>query len=260
MSSDPINFPLTGPIDSKDQYLQVHSFETFGTHDGPGIRLVVFVQGCQFRCIYCANPDAMSISGGKMIALDEIVEMADKQKPYFGPNGGVTISGGEPLLQRERLTDLFGRLQERGIHTALDSNGRLLDEAAKNLLDRTDLLLLDVKHIDNEWHRKLTSVPNDKVLEVAAHREATGKPMWLRYVLVPGWTDQPEYLHRLGQHFGDYRTIEKIEIQPFHQLGKHKWAALGMDYQLGHLSPASAHDVAQAEAIFRQYFREVKVN
>jgi pyruvate formate lyase activating enzyme len=247
-------------LENTDQYLRVHSVETFGTHDGPGIRLVIFVQGCQFRCLYCANPDTLPMKGGELISLEEIVQMVEKQRTYFGSQGGVTISGGEPLLQRRALIHVFDQLREMGIHTALDSNGRLLDQAARELLERTDLLLLDVKHIDDEWHRKLTSIPNDKVLEVGAYRESTGLPMWIRYVLVPGWTDQPEHLHGLGQHFEHYRTIEKIEIQPFHQLGKHKWEALGMDYQLGNIQPASAEDVAQAQAIFSQYFREVKVN
>jgi pyruvate formate lyase activating enzyme len=247
-------------LENTDQYLRVHSVETFGTHDGPGIRLVIFVQGCQFRCLYCANPDTLPMKGGELISLEEIVQMVEKQRTYFGSQGGVTISGGEPLLQRRALIHVFDQLREMGIHTALDSNGRLLDQAARELLERTDLLLLDVKHIDDEHHRKLTSIPNDKVLEVGAYRESTGLPMWIRYVLVPGWTDQPEHLHGLGQHFEHYRTIEKIEIQPFHQLGKHKWEALGMDYQLGNIQPASAEDVAQAQAIFSQYFREVKVN
>ena len=242
------------------EFLRVHSIETFGTHDGPGIRLVVFVQGCQFRCLYCANPDTLPTKAGKLITLDEIVKKAENQKPYFSKQGGVTISGGEPLLQREAILQLFEKLRQLGIHTALDSNGRLLDEAAKKLMDTTDLLLLDVKHIDNQWHKRLTSVGNQNVLKVGAYREATGKPMWLRYVLVPGWSDQPEYLHLLGQHFEHYQTIEKIEIQPFHQLGKHKWEALGKEYKLADVPPASPETVAMAKEIFEQYFKEVKVN
>lgn len=240
--------------------LRVHSIETFGTHDGPGIRLVIFVQGCQFRCLYCANPDTLPIKGGSLLTLEEIVRKAENQKPYFGKQGGVTVSGGEPLLQRDVLIHLFKRLQQLGIHTALDSNGRLLDEAVKKLMDHTDLLLLDVKHIDNEWHKKLTSLSNTNVLKVGAYREETGKPMWLRYVLVPGWTDQPENLHQLGQHFQNYKTIEKIEIQPFHQLGKHKWEIMGKHYQLSDVPPAPPETVAMAKEIFEQYFREVKVN
>jgi pyruvate formate lyase activating enzyme len=138
-------------LENTDQYLRVHSVETFGTHDGPGIRLVIFVQGCQFRCLYCANPDTLPMKGGELISLEEIVQMVEKQRTYFGSQGGVTISGGEPLLQRRALIHVFDQLREMGIHTALDSNGRLLDQAARELLERTDLLLLDVKHIDDEY-------------------------------------------------------------------------------------------------------------
>ena len=240
--------------------LKVHSMETFGTHDGPGVRMVVFVQGCQFRCLYCANPDTIPLEGGQEMSIDELVKRAERQKPYFGKRGGVTISGGEPLLQRESLIPLFQKLHEKGIHTALDSNGRLLDRKAKTLLEHTDLLLLDVKHIDSAWHKKLTSLPNENVLQVAEYREASAKPMWLRYVLVPGWTDQPEYLHGLGKHFQHYKSIEKIEIQPFHQLGRHKWEALGKKYLLQGVPPAPAETIAMAREIFEEYFKEVKVN
>ena len=138
--------------------LRIHSLETFGTHDGPGIRMVVFVQGCQFRCLYCQNPDSIDIHGGSLVSIDELVTKALKQKSYFGKQGGVTVSGGEPLLQRTKLIDFFDRLHEQGINTCLDSNGRVLDTHTKELLERTDLLLLDVKHINPEWHKKLTGL------------------------------------------------------------------------------------------------------
>ncbi|AHM58532.1 pyruvate formate-lyase activating enzyme [Flammeovirgaceae bacterium 311] len=240
--------------------LNIHSIETFGTHDGPGIRMVVFVQGCQFHCVYCANPDTIAIKGGSRINIEELVQRAIKQKPYFGKKGGVTVSGGEPLLQRASLIPLFKRLHEEGINTALDSNGRLLDDSTRELLAETDVLLLDVKHINDDWHHKLTTVSNQGTLKVAAYREATGKTMWLRYVLVPGWSDQEEYLHELGAHFRDYRSIEKIEIQPYHKLGVHKWEALGMPYKLEGVEPPSADQIAKTVGIFSQYFREVKVN
>src|SRR5690606_18968 len=140
--------------------LRIHSIETFGTHDGPGIRMVVFVQGCQFRCLYCANPDTMDVGGGKLIEIDELVQKAKSQKSYFGKNGGVTVSGGEPLLQRSILKNLFIQLHENGINTALDSNGRILDDQTRELLEHTDLLLLDVKHFNMEWHKKLTGLSN----------------------------------------------------------------------------------------------------
>lgn len=240
--------------------LRIHSIESFGTHDGPGIRLVVFTQGCQFRCLYCANPDTWDPHGGKDMPIDEIVRLAIAQKPFFGKRGGVTISGGEPTLQRVALLNLFKKLHAEGINTALDSNGRLLNDEVKALFEETDYLLLDVKHIDDDWHHRLTGVSNKSVLEVAGWREQTGKTMWLRYVLVPGWTDQPEYLHALGQHFKDYTSIVKMEIQPYHRLGVHKWEALGMPYELEGVPAPGQEKLQEVKGIFSQYFREVVVN
>ncbi len=245
---------------NEGERLRIHSIETFGTHDGPGIRMVVFVQGCQFRCLYCANPDTMDVTGGKFTGLEEIVKRAVDQKPYFGKSGGVTVSGGEPLLQRRILKQLFIKLHAEGINTALDSNGRLIDQQTKDLLEETDLLLLDVKHFNNDWHRKLTGLSNVNTFKVAKHREESGKPMWLRYVLVPGWSDQEDYLHQLGCYFGGFKTIRKVEILPYHQLGVHKWEALGMDYKLKGVGPPSEEILNKSAAIFREYFEEVQVN
>ena len=240
--------------------LRIHSIESFGTHDGPGIRMVVFVQGCQFRCLYCANPDTMDVKGGHFVEIEELVNRAVKQKPYFRKNGGVTVSGGEPLLQRSILKKLFDRLHEENIHTVLDSNGRLIDQQAKDLLDVTDLLMLDVKHFNNAWHKKLTGLSNTNTFKVAEYRESTGKPMWLRYVLVPGWSDQEEHLHELGQHFKDYQNIERIEVLPYHRLGVHKWEALGMEYKLKNVPPPDAQKLENVASIFKKYFKEVRVN
>jgi pyruvate formate lyase activating enzyme len=240
--------------------LRIHSIESFGTHDGPGIRLVVFTQGCHFRCLYCANPDTWDLHEGREISIDGIVKMAIAQKPFFGRRGGVTISGGEPTLQRISLLSLFKKLHSVGINTALDSNGKMLNEEVKALLEETDYLLLDVKHINNDWHHRLTSVSNESVLAVAAYREQTAKTMWLRYVLVPGWSDQPEYLHELGEHFKNYKSIEKLEIQPYHKLGVHKWEALGKQYELDKVSTPSVEQIARATEIFKKYFKNVVVN
>jgi pyruvate formate lyase activating enzyme len=240
--------------------LRIHSIESFGTHDGPGIRLVVFTQGCQFRCLYCANPDTWDPHGGREIAVDEIVRLAKAEKPFFGKRGGVTISGGEPTLQRVALHTLFKKLHADGINTALDSNGRLLNDEVKALFEETDYLLLDVKHFDDDWHHRLTGVSNKSVLEVAAYREQTGKKMWLRYVLVPGWTDQPEHLHALGRHFKDYKSIEKLEIQPYHHLGVHKWESLGMPYELNDVPTPDREKLEEVKGVFSQYFKEVVVN
>ncbi|MCU0384202.1 MAG: pyruvate formate-lyase-activating protein [Cyclobacteriaceae bacterium] len=240
--------------------IRIHSIESFGTHDGPGIRLVVFTQGCHFRCLYCANPDTWDLHQGKEISIDEIVRKAVAQKSFFGKKGGVTISGGEPTLQRVALLSLFKKLHAEGINTALDSNGKMLNDEVKALLEETDYLLLDVKHINDEWHHRLTSVSNQSVLEVAAYREQTGKEMWLRYVLVPGYSDQEEYLHQLGNHFKHYKSIEKIEIQPYHQLGVHKWEALGKPYELAHVHPPNQACINKTVDIFKKYFKEVVVN
>lgn len=251
---------LDDSIDAHNpELLRIHSLETLGTHDGPGIRMVVFAQGCQFRCLYCQNPDTLDIHAGSFVPIEELVEKALHQKSYFGNKGGVTVSGGEPLLQREKLITFFDRLHENGINTCLDSNGRVLDSKTEQLLERTDLLLLDVKHINKEWHKKLTGLKNKTTLRVAEYRESTGKPMWLRYVLVPGWSDQEEYLHEWGQHFTSYKTVERVEIIPFHQLGKHKWEMLGLEYQLSDTVPHTKEEVNKAAEIFKLYFKNVKI-
>ena len=245
--------------DSDFDSLRIHSLETFGTHDGPGIRMVVSVQGSQFRCLYCQNPDSIDVHGGSLVTIDELVTKALKQKAYFGKQGGVTVSGGEPLLQRAKLIAFFDRLHEQGINTCLDSNGRVLDSQTKELLERTDLLMLDVKHINEEWHKKLTGLNNKTTLELAEYRESTGKPMWLRYVLVPGWTDQDEYLHEWANHFSGYKTVERVEIIPFHQLGKHKWELMNMKYELGETPSPAIETLEKVKAIFDLYLENVKI-
>lgn len=237
--------------------LRIHSIETFGTHDGPGIRMVVFVQGCQFNCVYCQNVDSIDVKGGSLIEIEELVKKAIRQKNYFGISGGVTVSGGEPLLQRNKLIHFFKRLHEQGINTCLDSNGRLNNHQAQELFDNTDLLLLDVKHINDAMHHKLTGLTNKNTLAVAAYRESTGKPMWLRYVLVPGWTDQTEYLEEWGRHFADYKTVERVEIIPFHQLGAYKWEAINKPYLLKDTAPPTAESKEEAFRIFSKYFKNV---
>lgn len=238
-------------------HLRIHSLETFGTHDGPGIRMVVFVQGCQFRCLYCQNPDTLDVRAGTLVEIGELVKRAIRQKNYFGKEGGVTVSGGEPLLQRRKLIPFFQLLHAEGINTCLDSNGRLNDAQTHELLEHTDLLLLDVKHINDPIHHQLTGLTNKNTLALGAYRESTGKKMWLRYVLVPGWTDQPQYLEEWGQHFTGYKTVERVEIIPFHQLGQHKWELLNMNYPLKD-TPTPTEETRQlAYGIFSKYFEHV---
>lgn len=239
--------------------LRIHSIETFGTHDGPGLRLVIFLQGCNIRCLYCHNPDLLNREGGKLVKRKEIIGLAEKQKEYFGEEGGVTISGGEPTLQPKGLNKLFRSLKRRGIKTALDTNGTINSDEVKRLYKNTDLLLLDIKHIDEKMHIKLTGASNKNVLEMAKYREDTGKPMWLRYVLVPGWNDEEKYLRALGEYFKNYKTIEKLEVLPYHTLGVYKYKELGMKYKLSRVKPPTAESIENTKKILSEYFAEVVV-
>ncbi|WP_157363106.1 pyruvate formate-lyase-activating protein [Winogradskyella endarachnes] len=250
------------PIKTAENILRVHSIESFGTHDGPGIRFIVFLQGCKLKCLYCHNPDSIATSGGKEYHIEELVQMAIKMKPYFGKKGGVTVSGGEPLLQAKSLIPFFKRLKEEGIHTNIDTNGRILNHFSTELLDDyADLIMLDIKHMTEKGYVSLTGQANKKIaFNLAKHREDSGKKMWLRYVLIPGLTSDPELLHQLGNHFKDYSSIEQIELQPYHKLGVHKWEALGWDYELKDARENTEEELQQASDILSHYFKKVKVN
>ncbi len=242
--------------------MRVHSIESFGTHDGPGIRLVIFLQGCKLKCLYCHNPDTIETTGGKEYEIEELMEIALKMKPYFGKKGGVTVSGGEPLLQAKELIPFFKRLKKEGIHTNIDTNGRILNKFTKELLDEyADLVMLDIKHMTEEGYEALTGMRNkETTFNFAAHREASGKNMWLRYVLIPEITSKPELLHAMGEYFKDYKTIDKIEIQPYHKLGIHKWEALGWEYKLKDARENTPEEIEKAVAILKKYFKEIKIN
>ncbi|MEC3908330.1 pyruvate formate-lyase-activating protein [Tamlana sp. 2201CG12-4] len=242
--------------------MNVHSIESFGTHDGPGVRMVVFLQGCKLKCLYCHNPDTIDTAGGKAYRIDELVNMAVKMKPYFGKKGGVTVSGGEPLLQSRSLVPFFKKLKEADIHTNIDTNGRVLNHFTEELLDEyADLVMLDIKHMTEAGYNYITGRKNkETTFKFAKHREASGKKMWLRYVLIPEITNTPELLHDMGRYFKDYKTIEKIELQPYHKLGVHKWDALGWEYQLKDARENTKEDINAAVEILKNYFKEVKVN
>lgn len=239
--------------------LKVHSIETFGTHEGPGIRLVIFLQGCNIRCLYCHNPDLLSCRGGQNMTVTQILDLAQKEREYFQNGGGLTVSGGEPTLQASAVYRLFKQAQKIGLHTALDTNGTLFTPATKKLYNQTDLLLLDVKHIDDQLHRQLTGVSNQTVLKTAKYREDSQKPMWLRYVLVPTFNDQPQFLTQWAHHFQNYKTIKRVEILPYHTLGVYKYQQLGLEYKLSHLAPPTPESINQAKKIFDQYFQQVVV-
>lgn len=240
--------------------LNVHSIESLGTYDGPGIRLVIFLQGCNFKCLYCANPDTIAYEGGKSYAVEDLVQMAERQRPFFGKKGGVTVSGGEPLMQAKGLIELFTQLKQKGFSTCIDTNGGILTSTTKELMAHTDLVLLDIKHIDNAQHKKLTGMSNERTLAFADYLAEINQPTWMRYVLVPGYSDAPADLHALGQRLAGMANVEKLEIQPYHKLGVHKYEALGWKYALTDVPSNTPEQLDMAKKIFEAYVKEVVVN
>ena len=240
--------------------LRVHSYESMGTFDGPGLRLVVFLQGCNFRCLDCANPDTIEAGAGTLTDPAEILRMAVDQKPFFGRRGGVTFSGGEPTFQAAELVPLVKSLKEAGIHVCIDSNGGVWNPAVEELLGLVDLVLLDVKQADPERHRALTGRENAQTLRTAAWLEAHGKPFWLRYVLVPGISDAEADIRALGERLGGYKSVERVELLPYHTLGVHKYEAMGLEYKLRDVRENTPEQLDRAAALLREYFPTVVVN
>ena len=234
----------------KENYAKVHSIETFGTVDGPGIRYVVFLQGCHLQCKYCQNRDTWDINSGKYISVEELVNNIKKYITYITPRGGVTISGGEPLLQPYFLITLFKELKKLGIHTAIDTSGMVdITDTIKELLSLTDLVLLDIKHIDPIKCKDLVGYSNEKELAFAKYLSDNGISMWIRQVLVPGYTDNEKDLLKLKDFANSLKTVKKVELLPYHNLGKHKWEALNQPYPLESTKPATQEDVEKAKKI-----------
>ena len=234
----------------KENYAKVHSIETFGTVDGPGIRYVVFLQGCHLQCKYCQNRDTWDINSGKYISVEELVNNIKKYITYITPRGGVTISGGEPLLQPYFLITLFKELKKLGIHTAIDTSGMVeITDTIKELLSLTDLVLLDIKHIDSKKCKNLVGFSNEKELTFAKYLSDNNIPIWIRQVLVPGYTDDEKDLLKLKDFLSSLKTVQKIELLPYHNLGKHKWEALNKAYPLENIQPATQDDVERAKKI-----------
>lgn len=240
--------------------VRVHSYESMGTYDGPGLRLVVFLQGCNFRCAYCANPDTISMHGGKDTPIEEIVRLAVNEKPFFGKKGGITFSGGEPTLQAKNLVPLFRLLKENEIHICVDSNGGLMNDDVRELFGMTDIVLLDVKEFNDIRHKNLTERSNSQTLATAKWLEDNQRTFWLRYVLVPGVTSFEEDIEALCRHFSGYRMLQRVEILPYHTLGKHKYEHLNMPYRLENVRENTPEQIEAAESIFRKYFDCVCVN
>lgn len=233
----------------------IHSIESFGTVDGPGIRYVVFMQGCPMRCKYCHNPDTWTLKAGKEVEVDDILKDVDNYRNFL-KNGGITATGGEPMMQMDFLIELFEKAKEKGIHTCLDTSGIIFNENNKKLLEKvdrllnaTDLVMLDIKHIDPILHEDLTGQPNDQILAFAKHLDKLGIPVWIRHVVVPTITDNTEHLERLGYFIGGLSNVKALDVLPYHDMGKIKYEELGLDYPLSDISPLDKEDAIHARNI-----------
>lgn len=240
----------------------IHSIETFGTVDGPGIRYVVFLQGCLLRCQFCHNADTWEIGTGKQMSVDEIIQDLSSYLPFIEVSGGgITVSGGEPLLQISFLIELFKECKKRGIHTAVDSSGGCystslpFQEQLLELIQYTDLILLDIKHINPKKHKKLTGMTNDHIIQFARFLSEHRVAVWIRHVLVPTVTNDEKDLNELGDFIGTLKNVKKVEILPYHKLGVYKWEALGLEYPLKDINPPSDEEVEKAYEILTKNIR-----
>lgn len=233
---------------------RIHSIETCGTVDGPGIRYIIFTQGCPLRCQYCHNPDSWKMADGNEMSVDSLINDIIKYKPYMQfSGGGITVSGGEPLLQPEFVGELFKKCHENGIHTCLDTSGYIQLQKADPVLDHTDLVLLDIKSYNPLVFKDLTGVPIDSTLAFAKHLSDRNIPVWIRYVLVPNLTDNPEDIDSLANYLTSLTNIERVDILPFHKMGEYKWEQLGYDYKLANTPEPSKESVTMAQNIFKHY-------
>ena len=232
----------------------IHSVETCGTVDGPGIRFVIFTKGCPLKCLYCHNPDCRHMEDGKSMSVDELIIEIQKYKSYFQfSGGGVTVTGGEPLMQPEFVKEIFQRCRQLGIHTALDTSGYANLNKAKPVLEYTDLVLLDIKSFDPEIYYKVTSVSLEPTLNFARYLNEIHKPTWIRFVLVPNLTDPIDNITGLAQFVEHFDNVERVEVLPFHKMGEYKWQQLGYDYQLKITEPPSDELLERTINIFKNH-------
>lgn len=232
---------------------RIHSLESFGTVDGPGIRFIAFMQGCLMRCQYCHNRDTWDLHEGREVEVDELMEQIISYRPFLeSSGGGVTASGGEAILQAEFVSELFKACKTQGIHTCLDTNGfvRKYTPVIDELLDNTDLVLLDIKHIDDDKHIELTKVSNHRTLQFAQYLQQKQQKTWIRYVVVGGFTDDIDSAKKLAEFIKPMSNVEKVELLPYHELGKHKWEAMGEEYELNNISPPSRATMDQIKQVF----------
>ncbi|OON98385.1 MAG: pyruvate formate-lyase 1-activating enzyme [Epulopiscium sp. Nele67-Bin004] len=233
---------------------RIHSIETCGTVDGPGIRFILFTQGCPLRCQYCHNPDSWKVQGGEEMDTEKLIKDVIKYKPYMrNSGGGITISGGEPLLQPDFVQDMFKKCKDEGIHTCLDTSGFVKLNVADPVLDYTDLVLLDIKSYNPDVFKDLTGIPLDPTLAFAEHLNERGIPVWIRYVLVPNLTDNLDDIEELAKYLTTLKNVERIDILPFHKMGEFKWEELGYDYKLKDTQSPEKELVDQAKTIFKNH-------
>lgn len=229
----------------------VHSVESLGTLDGPGLRYVVFLQGCALRCRYCHNPDTWRMHGGKQVSSDVLVDEILTYKPFIA-NGGVTLSGGEPLKQPEFALDVLNRLKAEGIHTALDTAGSVPLELSKQVLEAADLILLDIKALDDKQCFSLTGMGNADTLSTLAYCQSIKKKVWIRHVLVPGWTLERKRLEELASFLTAFDCVEQVELLPYHKMGQYKWEQLKLDYSFKDVPEPTPAELRMARSIFEE--------
>ena len=233
----------------------IHSIESFGAADGPGVRYIIFLKGCHMRCQYCHNPDTWAKTGGEKQTPEQVLVKALRYKNYWKKNGGITVSGGEALLQIDFVTELFKLAKAKGINTCLDTSGNPFTREEpfftkfNELMEYTDLFLLDIKHMDSKMHMKLTGQPNANILDMAAYLSENNKHMWIRQVLVPGITDDEAQLKALKTFTDSLNTVDRIELLPYHTLGVFKWKELGIPYQLEGIDPPTKEQLDHAKEI-----------
>lgn len=237
--------------------IKVHSIETFWTQEWPWIRLVIFMQGCMMKCLYCHNPDTIKLNWWKEMSKEDIIELAEKSKVYFGKKWWLTFSGWECLLQAKELIPIFKKLKELNYNLVVDTNWYIFNQDVEELLKYSDLVLLDIKHFYDEEHKKLTWVSNENTLYFAKYLEKINKHFWVRHVLVPWFTDNEKHLNDLWKFVSQFKNMEKFEFLPYHTLWVYKWKELWFKYELDNVIPPSMEDCQIAKEILEKYVEKV---
>ena len=240
----------------------IHSTESFGSVDGPGVRFIIFVNGCPMRCQFCHNPDTWKMQDGEERTTDELLKTAIRYRSYWKKEGGITVSGGEPLMQMDFMIDLFKKAKAEGVHTNIDTCGAVFTREEpffsklEELMKYTDMLMLDIKHIDDEEHKKLTGHSNKNILAFAEYASSKKKQLWIRHVVVPGITYNEKYLHELGMFISKLKSVKALDVLPYHDMGKVKYQNLGIDYPLKDVEPLPKAEAAKARDIIMQGIKD----